>query len=1031
MLRTTYKSPSSVHIFGFSVDDTDLFPRIPPSIDPTVIRTQIDLQGWSVESLSPNTTQVTLLEQSDPRGWSNKSSIPQVMMTTLAGIGEFAIKHGAPPTTTRLGGAKAVSSKYDVEKETFRFEYEAAETRRSDSSSTSTAFPLPVALRSVKEGNGSDDGSLHSLDDASPKPPIGNIECEIRCDADKWANNFSIVIDPPHTAISALRRHRLSPAGGGLWLTIEHDAATLGKDKVAITIRRGTSTPGTKTVVTANGHKVKVDVGELTEADVQTLRKQKRNQPMRAPLDHPPALGTLRKKKSTLEIVPTAVATTVDPFKTVTPTAYTRLALPLARWYNSAAETTRAAIVPMATPAPAPLPGSTPVSAAIRALSQLSRMHADRESESTDPFGWQPVSDRDGLKVERRVVPHVSESFPVFRAGRIIEGFTAEEVSAAVSAMGKDDRFDKPVHLQSYGHGITTSHVVAHTTFPFRGRSILLATVVARVPEGPPPSPSIGANPSLSTIFHASSSSFDALTLDFDATKYNPTVLPTGNVILEGWIIETIDPYSHEQYAIPSSRCMYLAAMDYSGSMPLSVNNMLNASLPRALLTVESTLKFLGPPSRAKLPPMSVLVPDPAAQAPWALEGVDDHRLGVEERGDGGEFSMMVTIQPTAGQMRDGDLLQPGLRHADSRTSMNSGRSTVVDLAEDFRGGRKDLAILEVDIGNSAVVAGAEIMLRAISLPVAQHSSSSDPVLPLKLPNQDLDLPFKCMIIVLAPSVLQSASLDPSPRARHLLRVTLPTSEFETPISDPLSGMTSPLPRPRWLLDLINDGAVVELRMRTRAEGPAKYTFGGEELVPEDEKRVRLASDTARIKVPQLVSASTTGSVSLERPLAVAREYLPDAPVPVVETAQVNGSSEEQPAAEPEVANGHAEVKVSRSPEHSASALTRGRLLRNSHPVQSRLKTMHVTAFGSILAFLASRPVHHRLPITRQSSKTSCPSLPNRTLHLRCRLLRWSKPDLPWRFSNRPSHPLASSSHALPAFCLAHCSALCSATRTL
>lgn len=165
MLRTTYKSPSSVHLFGFSVDDEDLFKRIPPVIDPTVIRTQIDLQGWSIESLSPNTTHVALVEQSDPRGWSNKSSIPQVMMSTLAGIGEFAIKHGSPPITTRLGGAKAISTRYDVEKETFRYEYENAEARRSGSSSTATAFPLPVAIR-----NAESEGDATSLKSLEVKP---------------------------------------------------------------------------------------------------------------------------------------------------------------------------------------------------------------------------------------------------------------------------------------------------------------------------------------------------------------------------------------------------------------------------------------------------------------------------------------------------------------------------------------------------------------------------------------------------------------------------------------------------------------------------------------------------------------------------------------------------------------------------------------------------------------------------------------------------------------------------------------------
>lgn len=80
-LRTTYKSPTSIHLFAFSTDDTSLFPAIPPT-NPSVIRTQVDLLGWSIEALSPNTTQVTMLEQSDPKGWTNKSSIPQTMATS-------------------------------------------------------------------------------------------------------------------------------------------------------------------------------------------------------------------------------------------------------------------------------------------------------------------------------------------------------------------------------------------------------------------------------------------------------------------------------------------------------------------------------------------------------------------------------------------------------------------------------------------------------------------------------------------------------------------------------------------------------------------------------------------------------------------------------------------------------------------------------------------------------------------------------------------------------------------------------------
>ncbi|WWD16659.1 hypothetical protein CI109_101089 [Kwoniella shandongensis] len=884
MLRTTYKSPSSVHLFGFSVDDTELFPRIPPSTDPTVIRTQIDLQGWSIESLSPNTTQVTLLEQSDPRGWSNKSSIPQVMMSTLAGIGEFAIKHGAPPITTRLGGATALASRYDVEAETFRYEYRAEEARRSNSSSTATAFPLPVAVKS----GGSETSSLKSMD--VPRP-VGNIECEIRCDADQWLNSFVIVIDPPQQAISALRRNRLSPSGGGLWLTVEHDPKLLRNDNVVITVRRGTPAQGSKTLVTVNGSKIKIDVEDMPEAEVQLLKKQKRGRPSRTPLDQPPALGTLRKKQSVMDMglgngKIQESATAMTPVS-----AIAKVAMPFTKWYNVAAETTRAAIIPMTTVLPAPQTGSTPVDAAVKALGQMARIHTERDGESTSPDAWQPVSDRDGLKIEKRTAAHVSETFPIFRAGRIIEGFTAEEVSASVSALRKDERFDKPHILQSYGHGLTTSHVVAHTTFPFRSRSMLVATVVARMPDGPPPSPSAhGPHTPLSTIFHASSSSFDPSSTDLDPAKYNPTGLTIGNVILEGWILETIDPYSHEQYAIPSTRCMYVAAVDYSGSMPLSVNNMLNASLPRSLLSIETLLKSSGTPSRARSPPMAVIAPEEKSTSPWALDIVSSANTGIDQRNEDNRYSMTVTVQPQPSNSpptsRDG-ALSPTLKHVDSRSSVNTGRSTVIDLGEDIRRGKKDLVVLEVEIGSALVKSGCEVNLRAVSLPVALHNPSSDlSILPFDLPSESfLDLPFKCSVVSLAPSVLQSASLDPTSHARHLLRVTLPTTGYDAPISDPLVGPAAPLPRPRWLLDLINDGAVIQLMLQPSASSPkieegassVVYRFDGKEIPIEDEKRGKHLGlrDGNRHNLPQLVSRdSPGGTTSLEKPLAVDRSCL-------------------------------------------------------------------------------------------------------------------------------------------------------------
>lgn len=844
MLRTTYKSLSSVHIFGFSVEDTDLFPRIPPSIDPVVIRTQVDLQGWSIESLSPNTTQVTLLEQSDPRGWSNKSSIPQVMMSTLAGIGEFAIKHGAPPIATRLGGARAVFSKYDVEKESYRFEYEANEARRSGSSSTSTAFPLPVAVRAVDEN--SDSGSLKSL--PTSKPAL-NLECEIRCDADQWSNSYSIVIDPPHASISALRRHKLSQGGGGLWLTIEHNPLDLGSDRVVVTVRRGAVVVGGKTSVIVNGSKIKVDSEDLPETDVKLLKKQKRARPTRAPLDQPAALGTLRKKQSTLDMN----ASSEHPRTVSQASSYSRLTIPLAKWYNVAAESTRSAIIPMPTQTSRNATNLTPVDAAVQALGQLTRMHGDRDGESTDPHSWQQVSDRDGLKVEKKVVNHISDTFPVFRAGRIIEGFTAEEVSATVSMTRKDERFEKAINLESYGMGIYTSHTVAHTTFPFRDRSVLLANIVARLPEGPPPSPSVVTHSALSTILHASTSAFDPATTNLDPAKYNPADLPPGKVILEGWILETVDPYSHEQYAIPSTRCLYVVVVDFGGSMPFSVNNMLNAALPRSILAVQAKLSSQGPPSRPRLPAPTVLAPDSTSQPPWALDGLGDERMGVGSESDDTRFTMTVIVQPTS-KSRDSDSnlsLTPALRHTDSRVSVNSARSTVIDLAEEIRRGRKDLVVLEVEIGSRMAKEGCDIKLVSQLLPAAQTiQQGSASILPLRLSGVKTDLPFKLWITALAPSVLQSASLDPGASARHLLRVVLPTSGFEQQVDDPLSGRTPPLPRPRWLLDLLNDGAVVELSLSQR--DTVGYRYLDEELPVEEDKKL-VGTKDVRAQTARLV----------------------------------------------------------------------------------------------------------------------------------------------------------------------------------
>ncbi|KAG1720107.1 hypothetical protein EDB19DRAFT_1966036 [Suillus lakei] len=156
LLKIVYKSPTTTHVFSFSADDPYLFSSIPPQ-DSTLIRTQVDFQGWAIETLFPSTTQLTLLEQSDIKGWSNKAACHK-------------------PRSLRLLALVTLSSSAAVPRGAFRVEYEGSENRRA---------PSTIPEDSVNESTVfANSRTMHT------------IECEIRCDMDTWASVLDVV-DPP------------------------------------------------------------------------------------------------------------------------------------------------------------------------------------------------------------------------------------------------------------------------------------------------------------------------------------------------------------------------------------------------------------------------------------------------------------------------------------------------------------------------------------------------------------------------------------------------------------------------------------------------------------------------------------------------------------------------------------------------------------------------------------------------------------------------------------------------------------------
>ena len=868
LLKTVYKSPTTVHVFSFSTDDIQLFPSIPKT-DPNIIRTQVDLQGWAIETLSPTTTLLTLLEQSDPRGWAGKSSIPQQMVNAVAGVGEFAIKWGGPPVNTRLGGARSLGARYDHEKGSFKLEYEGCEGRRSGFES--------IKIGSNGNHNPSADPAVRSSASSTSDPALSltginstslpYIECELRCDLDTWASSLDIVIDPPPQTVSCLRRHRLSSGGGGLWLTIGHDAMFVGEERLLAIVRKGTSRE--KGAVVVNGIKVKVDTEDLPESEVKALTKMKRVKPVRVPLDQPPVLSVIRRRReewndesdgdSGVESSAT-VRNGVMQWTTSAP----RFSSPFVNFWTRAVEQTtattsaavNAASLSLGAGAPTdspPSPSKPPMAYALSALAFLRDLRAD-----TSVDGWTLVNDK-GFPVHRKLFPDISVAVPVHKGEKVIEGVSAEEVARIVnhydSRASWDDRFDSAVVLQEFGAGCHTAFAVSKGGFPFRDRGFYLANVSARLLQ---PLDSAARHRNGTTSPHhvssailCASASFSPSSVDaFDAAKYNPHGLPIGRVMVHGWILETLDPYTTENYAIPSTKCTYVASVDYAGSVPVAFNSLLNAALPRAILAIEQYIKTnLAPPVMRLPPPELALLPRDGSQSveefksqelAWKLYQPDEvrtlistsyHTTSKKFRGTillspkpcvsdvmtprpSAEVTLLSDVLDSSGHMASlvsSPVASPASTIRTRRTSRDGIRAapSLSSLRGDFHAGD----MMPIDFLAGELVVDSKLYPDGYEVRFASHlrdpKDVEQPLSTSPISATSSDLPISCTCHVLPSTPLHSSGLNIDSPPRHLLRFTLPTARYEAIANDPLS--LQPPMKPVWLTDFEANGAIVEI----------------------------------------------------------------------------------------------------------------------------------------------------------------------------------------------------------------------------
>ncbi|KAG8221133.1 hypothetical protein J3R82DRAFT_2667 [Butyriboletus roseoflavus] len=930
LLKTVYKSPTTIHVFLFSADDPFVFPSLPPP-DPSFIRAQVDLQGWAIEALSPSTTQLTLLEQSDPKGWSNKAStIPAQMVGAVAGVGDFVIKCGGPPVLTRLAGARALEMRYDHEKGLFRVAYEGSEGRRSglngvNGASGSITGATADAGASVEEGT-----TLNKSAATTITTDIHTIECEIRCDLDTWASSLDIVVDPPPQSVTALRRHRLSSLGGGLWLTFGHDALFASDERLLAIVRRGPmSTARDKGVVMVNGARVTVDVEELSEAEIKALSKRKRVKPIRVPLDQPPVVGAIRRRRAEWDADGAAMAdatrentanSSAESSKSSTPDlpelkvassagtaswlSAPKFSSPLASFWSSAVEqatsTTQSAVAAISpvsstgtTEAVLPSASKPPMQHVAEALNWL------RDLQTRPEEGWTLVSDK-GFPVKRKLFPEISSLLPVHKGEKVIEGVSAEEVSSIVTSYecrkSWDDRFASAIILEQFGAKCHTAFVTSKGGFPFRDRGFLIASMVARskIPQpagldgevdvGRPVNESGSSQETRAVLLCVIASFHPESAASFSPAKYNPYTYPLGRVFIDGWALETLDPYTKENYAIPSTRVMRVVAVDHAGSVPVAVNSMMNAGLARAVGAVEAYIKGMSPLPLVRLPAAGLVLSEHkgsgttveavvpvrlgGSSATWKVRRRDEQRTLIGTQYDPAEraYTGSILLMTSAGGLNASPSTsrvdEPTPRtnkavlnslanapdgrpsnHAElssspsafnqrrtSSASMRSPSSERLKLpssAFTVKGELKhstDLVVAEVVVDTKLYPEGYNVTItstvregtKCISLAPSSNAGTAgaDPW-PVPTTNAST-LPISTSIYTVPASPLHSSGLNADRPPRHLLRLMLPTAQYQiSTVQDPLTGETrGALPKPQWYIDLQEKGFSVQVDIR-------------------------------------------------------------------------------------------------------------------------------------------------------------------------------------------------------------------------
>ncbi|KAL0090774.1 hypothetical protein F4703DRAFT_1732506 [Phycomyces blakesleeanus] len=529
-LYAQYVSPGRIDLCATSYPNDSYNHHPLPKEKRGVTRASVDLVGWRLERLSSSTVSVKYVQQSTQQGWVPpwlvQTSLQSPILNQKARF--FLEEFGAPPNLENLMCGKRLMVHYDHEKTTWRAEY----SRSSLPSDTVSENTLAV----------------------------------IRLDHRKWANGqYRIVIDPPPSSTKAIKRWS-DPSG--VWLEVEHEEEFIipQRGKILIIIK-----PQDEPGLTVNGSLLEVQEQDVVLDQLEDVDD----------VDDQPTYSD----KLPLVKEETAQVTRREP-------------------EEGKEETPESALATL---------GEAPVVQSNAAM-QLLKQIGDQE------FGWTVIGDKNGLKIMKKSGEKVGQNskglhavvgeledgspdeisrlkaelkvydpFMIYKASKVIEDFSLEEVTSVVTDSGNVRRlFDESVEsteiVQRVKQGCNVVYQVVKSVFPFKSRELYLSTCTA--------SESLNSitNPSSKRILHVETSLVKFPV--FKKAKY-----PRGRIFVAGWILEPIDPYTTAtNHPIPSVRVTYVVSMDLGPPIPSYISNFLASGLCKQIQTVETYLKKKGPP---------------------------------------------------------------------------------------------------------------------------------------------------------------------------------------------------------------------------------------------------------------------------------------------------------------------------------------------------------------------------------------------------------------------------------------------------